>query len=424
MTLLFEASRELPLVQLAVTFHAGGVYDPPGLEGLARITARMLRRGTRTMTGEALEERVDAIGAELAAHVGLGVGTVGIETVTRSVEEATAIVSEVLAEPRFDEAELARLKRQVEAEIVASRDDDEALGARALRGRLFAGHPHGRRVQGTIASVRRITLDDVERHYRRAFCKRNAVLAVGGDLDEETAERLATTAVSGLPEGEILAYPAAEPARREGGRLLIVDKPDRSQCQLTIGTLGADPRDDDYPALVVANTIFGGTFTSRLNQEIRVKRGWSYGASSGLATGRVREAFTIASAPSSEDAGACLALELELLEQLVERGVEESEVGFAREYLRRSHAFEVDTGKKRLQQKLDAALLGVPADFHESVLARVADVGAREASAAVSRRLDPRCLQVVAVATAAEHAGALNAVRAWDVTEVEPHDRD
>ncbi|MBM4376249.1 MAG: insulinase family protein [Deltaproteobacteria bacterium] len=424
MKLLVEPSRELPILQVVATFRVGGAHDPSGLEGLARVTARMLRRGTTRRTGDELEERFDALGAEFAANVGLSATSVGVETVVRSSEEAIALAAEVLAEPAFDEVELEKLKRQIEAEIVASRDEDDALASRALRRHLFAGHLHGRRVQGSVASVRAITREDVVAHYRRAFCRANVVVAIGGDVEASDAERIAEKLLAGLPEGERVSYPAPEPTLPKGRRLVIVEKPERSQCQLGVGTLGTRLSDDDHAALVLANTVFGGMFTSRLTQEIRVKRGWSYGASSGLMSGHVREAFTIWSAPSIDDAAACLGVELELLERLVEDGLTDDELRFAREYLRRSYAFEIDTAKKRLQQRLDCELFCLPEDFHRRTLERIGTVDAGEASAAVRRRLDPGALWVAVVASDGKLVEDLRATTRWDAIQVEPFDRD
>src|SRR5262249_34669451 len=148
-------------------------------------------------------------------------------------------------------------------------------------------------------------------------------------------------------------------------------KPVRTQTQMVIGGLGTHAHDPDHIALVVANTAFGGTFTSRLMQEIRAKRGWSYGASSLFGFDRQREAFSMWTAPSTTDAAACLTLELELLHTFREDGLTAEDLEFVKRYLVRSHAFEVDTARKRVHQRLDAALLDMPAGYHEHYLERV-----------------------------------------------------
>ncbi len=168
--------------------------------------------------------------------------------------------------------------------------------------------------------------------------------------------------------------------------------------------------------------MFGGTFSSRLNQEVRAKRGWSYGASSGLTVSRVREAFTIWTAPGIEDAAECLKLELDLYERFCADGINQEELGFCQDYLRRSYAFEIDTAKKRLQQKLERALLELPEDFHARFIERVGNVTLADANAAVRRRLDPRNLWVAAVCTDADTGAGLRAAADWAETRVEPFD--
>jgi zinc protease len=420
--LLIEPSRELPLVQLVVTFLAGGVHDPADREGLARVVGRMLRRGSRGMTGEAVEEKIDALGGELGIHVGLGATSVSGEVVTRSAEAMASLMATVLSAPSFVPEELDKLKRQTLAEIVSAREDDGGLASRALRRHLFAGHSHGRRVQGRLASVREISAADVSTFYRKCYCANNAIVAISGDVDEVQAERLASILLGDLPPGARLDYPAAEPVARPGRRLCVVDKPERSQCQLGIGGLGSRPQDPDYLALVAANTVFGGTFTSRLNQEVRVKRGWSYGTGSSLASGHVREAFTIWSAPAAEDAAACLNLELELFDRFCADGISEEELSFCRDYLRRSYAFEIDTAKKRLQQKLERAVLELPDDFHDRFVERIGVVTVAEANEAIRRRLDPRALCVAAVCTDGEIGASLRSATPWTEAVIEPFD--
>ncbi len=424
MRLLVEPSRDLPLVFMCVAFGTGGAHDPAGREGLGSIVGRMLRRGAEGMKGEAIEERVDSLGGEFGVSVGLGSSSVGAEAVARSAPELAALVGKVIATPVFEDDELEKLKRQVEAELVAARDDDSTLASRALRRNLFAGHPHGRRVSGSIASVRSIGREDVVRAYRRGFTQDNAIVAVGGDVDDALAEELARLLLAGLPRGEALPYPAREPEPTLGRRLVVVDKPERSQVKLGIGLLGTHPHDEDHLALLVGNTAFGGTFTSRLMQEIRSKRGWSYGASASLSTSRVREAFTMWTAPAEKDAAACLALELELLEAWQRHGVTEEEASFAREYLCRSYAFEVDTAKKRLNQTLERELLKLPADYHARYVERVSRITRGECNEAIARRIEPSRAWVAAVATDAEVGAELRSAVRWDATSVARFDAE
>jgi zinc protease len=208
-----------------------------------------------------------------------------------------------------------------------------------------------------------------------------------------------------------------------GRHLAFVEKPDRTQTQLVVGGLGTHAHDPDHVDLLVANHVFGGSFTSRLMQEIRAKRGWSYGASSRAGFDRRREAFTMWTAPAATDAAACLALELELLEAWVERGVTEEELVATKNNLRRSHAFEVDTARKRVHQKLEEALFDLPAGYHAGWLDAVARVDVASANAAVKRRVHPDDLVVGLVATWDEIGEAVEkAIPRLSATTVDPFD--
>jgi zinc protease len=398
MKLLVEAHRAVPLVQIGVTFRAGRADDPPSKAGLARVTAEMMRRGGDGR--KAVEHTLDRLGADLSEQVGLGATTVGAEALARSAEGATRLMAELFDRPCVDAEELSRVVRQSKAALVRGRDDDSLLVSRAFRRHLFRAHPHGHRVLGTIDGLDSITVDDVVHFRERFYTKENAIVHVCGDVTRAGAERLAALLLAGLPDGVAMPYPATEPTPPRSRCLVLVHKPERSQTQLAIGTLGTRLDDADYDALALANAAFGGMFTSRMNKAIRSERGWSYGASSQLTTGRVREAFTMWTAPAAEDAADCLALELELLREWVERGIDATELEQCRQYIVRSHAFEIDTPTKRLQLQLERAMFGLADDFHDRFLDRIQAVALTEANAAVQRRISPDNLVIACVADA------------------------
>ncbi len=422
-TLLLESSHDLPLVSITVTFRAGAVHDPSSREGLARLTARMLRRGCLGKTAEQIEEDIDRLGGALSSHVGLGTSSLGCDMLKRSLEPMTELLGRLLSSPTFDRSELGKLKRQAQAELVTSRDYDSVLAVRGLRRHLFAGHLHHRRIAGTSTTIAGVEEADVGSFYRRHYNRANALVAISGDVTAAQAAMIGERVLSALPEGLRTPYPAKSPEPPVGRNLVIVDKPDRTQTQLIIGTLGTHPKDPDHTALMVANTAFGGTFTSRMTNEIRSQRGWSYGASSHLPSGRLREAFTMWTAPEADTSAACLSLELELLANWRDQGIDGDELAKCQQYLRRSYAFEIDTPKKRLAQKIERELLDLPDDYHSRTVERVAAVTLDEANLAIQRRISDRALWVSAVATDAAIGDALReAIPDLRQAVVEPFD--
>jgi zinc protease len=386
---------------------------------------RMLRRGTKGMTAEQIDFRIDSLGAELSVDTSPSTVSMHAQVIARNLDAFVDLVATLLAAPTFPDDEIARLKRETVAEIIEARDNDRVVAHKALQRTLFADHPYGRNAGGTTQSVASIERADVVAFYERHLVRGNVVVGISGDVADGAAASVAARLLAGLRPGKAVADDVTEPASRPGRRLLVVDKPERTQTQILVATLGTSPSDDDHTALVVANAVFGGTFTSRLMREIRSKRGWSYGASSRVAIDRHRQAWVLWTFPAAEDAGPCLALSLELLQTWVDKGVTPREVGFIQRYLVRSHAFEVDTAAKRLHQALDVELLGLPADYYSSWTDHVGAVTADAANAAIKRRISTDSLLAVLVCTASQVADPVRkAVPSLAESSVVPFDAE
>ncbi len=399
---LLEPSHDVPLVTVVVALRSGSAADPADKGGLARIAARMLRRGCEGLVAEQIDFRIDALGAEMAVETSPSTVAIHAQVIARNLDALVDLLARMISTPTFPEDELGRLKRETVSEIVEARDNDRIIAQKAMQRTLFAGHPYGRNAGGTTQSVPRIERSDVVDFYKRYVRTGNLIVAFAGDVTSERVPALAARLLRGVPRGPSETDEVPQPATPSGRRLLLVDKPERTQTQILIGTLGTSPHDDDHVPLLVANAVFGGTFTSRLMKEIRSKRGWSYGASARAGIDRQRQAWILWTFPAAQDVGPCLKLSVELLEQWVDGGVTASEVGFIQRYLVRSHAFDLDTATKRMHQTLDVDLLALPPDYFSGWVEHVRSVTPENASAAVKNRIDPRNLLAVVVGTATE----------------------
>lgn len=423
---LHEPSRGLPLVNLVIVFETGSFFDPAGQEGLSRFTGRMLRRGTRARSARELDATLDRLGGELAVEVSATTTTLHTQIIRRNLAPFVDLVAEVLASPAFAPDEVERLRKKVLAELVEARDSDRHLAQIAFRSAMFHGHPFGRTAQGRPQTLATITPERLSEHYRHHYLRESATFGFAGDVSQQEATEIAARLTEALPTGTPHSFDTlTAPPGPRGRSLVIVDKPERTQTQILIGTLGTSGHDPDHVPLLVATAIFGGTFTSRLMREVRSKRGWSYGASARLSVERVRHALTVWTFPAATDAAKCAALELDLLERFVDQGVTPRETSFVRNYLVRSHAFEIDTALKRLHQALDTHTLGLPADYHTSYLERVRATTAEAASQAARERLSTRDLAIVVVGTASTIEAELRAaLPRLDDVRVVPFDAD
>lgn len=398
--ILVEDHR-LPIVNLGFHFAGGAPFDPPGKEGLTALTNRMLMRGTRRRGRAELEEAIEALGTEV--YTGTQSFAVNLSGVVlrRHLGPFLALIGEMLTEPAFDPEEVERVKREMAAELEAARDDDASLAGMWFRRLVYADHPFGHPSLGTSRSLAGLTRDDVVAHYERHYTKANLVVGASGAVTEKELRALLDRHLGGLPEGapaDWTRFPA--PENPEGRRVALIDKAERSQVQLLIGHPTVPADHPDFYALHLATTAFGGTFTARLMEEVRVKRGWSYGAYARLGAERVAGYYLLQAAPAQSYADQTLALMLDEYRRFVEEGLTDEEIEFARGYLIRSFPFSVETPGQRAGQLVRARLLGRPDDFVDTFVDRIRALKPDEVRAAVRRHLDPDDLLVVMVCTA------------------------
>lgn len=400
MKLFVESSDDLPLVDLAIKIRGGALGDPDGKEGLTRVMARLLRRGTRTWSSERIDAEIARLGARVSITISREVVGVHASVLARNVEPLIALLAEMLFEPAFRNQDLARAKRRIRSNLISLRDDDHALASRHLNAFLFDGHPYGRPTGGTHASLGRIRRADLVERHREIWTKGNVLFGAAGAIDEAELARLVRTYFGAASGRRSARTTVRSPKLARGRRLLIVDKPGRSQTQLGVATLGAKLRDPLYFPLLVADSAFGGMFTSRLMQEVRAARGWSYSAYSTLGASRQRDAWRMWTHPSVDNAGECLALQLELLERWVEEGSSADEIRRAKRYLRGARCFDEDTAYRRLDVRMSAALYGL-SDAHERGYRKAVGAVSRGAARdAVQRRIRPNDIAIVAVGDA------------------------
>lgn len=423
MSIFVESSDVLPLVDLEIALPVGSLQDPAGQEGLAQLTGHLMRRGPRGLSQERFEDRLASLGARVSVEVSMRSTRVRATVLRRNLEPLIGLLADVVWQPALRASDLAKLKRRTQAALLARLDDDQTLGAVCFREALFGEHPYGRTLSGHTNSLARIGVQQVKDFYARNIAKGVFLVGVAGDVSEGEIRSLIG---SHFPKARRATKKGSDvPAThlRRGRHVVIVDKPERTQTQLFIGTLGARTRDRNLFPLIVSNTAFGGTFSGPLMQEVRGVRGWSYGAYSRLLHSTQRDAWYMSTAPAAEYSADCAALQLDLLEHWVDRGTKKADLDFAKRYLINSHCFDRDTPSKRLEARLDVELLGIPRSYVDKYDQLVARVTRQQANDATRARISPRDLIIVVVATATEVASAFERLPGVKSLQVVPFDR-
>jgi zinc protease len=423
MSIFVESSDVLPLVDLEIALPVGSLQDPAGQEGLAQLTGHLMRRGPRGLSQERFEDRLASLGARVSVEVSMRSTRVRATVLRRNLEPLIGLLADVVWQPALRASDFTKLKRRTQAALIARLDDDQTLGAVCFREALFGEHPYGRTLSGHTNSLARIGVQQVKDFYARNIAKGVFLVGVAGDVSEGEIRSLIG---SHFPKaGRARKKGSDVPAThlRRGRHVVIVDKPERTQTQLFIGTLGARTRDRNLFPLIVSNTAFGGTFSGPLMQEVRGVRGWSYGAYSRLLHSTQRDAWYMSTAPAAEYSADCAALQLDLLEHWVDRGTKKADLDFAKRYLINSHCFDRDTPSKRLEARLDVELLGIPRSYVDKYDQLVARVTRQQANDATRARISPRDLIIVVVATATEVASAFERLPGVKSLQVVPFDR-
>ena len=403
----WEQDPSLPIVNINIAFRAGSVADPTGQSGITNFVTHLLLRGTRKRSKEQIDLAIDQMGAQLGVETRAESVILRGAVLSSQLDKFLALLGEILSEPSFPEKEIRKLKAEITAEILDELGHDATLASRRFTRFLFDGHPFGKPVAGTPRDIERLTRAKLQAQYAKYFRPEYLLVVGTGDATEAriqawTAGLTLNGVHSAVGHAELATHLSA-PTQATATRMLIVDKPEVSQTQIYIGQIGMTLSDPDYFPIYVANHAFGGgSFNSRLMVEIRVKRGWSYGAHSSFRYGTVPRNWTVYTFPANKDTPETLALALKMLRDYQMGGLTADEFTFARDSLINSAGFMYDTPKKRVENKLLERTLDLPEGFMKSYAGKLRVLALDQVNAAVKRLVKPEQQSIVVLATAAD----------------------
>jgi zinc protease len=281
---LVMEKRDLPLVQLNVLVNAGGVHDDASSTGLASLTAAMLDEGAAGRSALDIADAFEMLGVRFAVGAGMHSASMTLRAPTARLAAALDLARDVLLRPDFPAEELDRLRLDRLTSLVRRYDEPGAIASELADHTLFGtAHPYGRGGFGTDASLRAITTAQLRSFHQRYYRPNNATVVLVGDIDMATARQLLERAFGDWERGTVTAAAVAAAPQVQGRTIYMVDKPGSAQSVVQLGRIGVPRSTRDYYALEVMNVILGGSFTSRLNQNLREDKGYTYGASSGFA---------------------------------------------------------------------------------------------------------------------------------------------
>ena len=294
MTLLLLPKHEVPLVSATLVLRSGTVADPAGKEGVANLTATLLRKGSSGHTAESFSNDLDFIGMQLRTSADFDATTISTNFLKKDQAAALGLLTDAVLRPTFPQAEVLKTLGQLQDEVHATKDEPQQVLGLYFRAFLYgATSPYGRPPAGDESSLKTLTREDAAEFYKVNYTPGNAILAVSGDFDAAAMRSAIETSFGGW-QGKAPVAPAVPASKAvTGRRLLLVDKPDATQTYFALGNVGIDATDPSRGPIAVVNTLFGGRFTSLFNTELRIKSGYSYGAFSRFAELRAPGPFTM-----------------------------------------------------------------------------------------------------------------------------------
>jgi len=346
LTVLLLEKRGVPLVNISAIVKAGAAADPSGQEGLATTTAGLLRKGTKKRSAQQFAADLDYIGGEFEAEAGPDFTTINVEFQTKDLARGLDLFADVLLHPTFPQAETEKFLAQEMDGVKAAKDDPQSVMMSYYSGYLYGTHPYGHPAGGDEVSLKQIRREDVAKFYETNYAPGNTILSVAGEFNS-TEMKAKLAEVLGAWESRAvksIAIPGASPSK--GKRLLLVDKPDASQTYFTIGNTGVAANDPDRVAIRVVNTIFGGRFTSELNEALRVESGYTYGAQSFFDQRKVPGPFVIFSFTKNETTTPAIDLTLQVLAKLHKEGVTQEQLKSAKSYIKGQFPPNIETSRQ------------------------------------------------------------------------------
>jgi len=414
--------RDTPLVSMNVTVRGGGLGDPVGKDGTASLYTDLIQKGAGNRTATQFAEAIENVGGTLSA--GAGTESVGVNAsfMSRDVYLMLELMADALQRPKLDQAEFEKARRLAVQSLVAAKDSDpRALMSSYGDAWLFRGHPYGRSVGGSEASLAAVKLDDIKRYYADQVGGDRLIITLVGDFDAATMLQALERSFGTWRKAGAALPIVPMPARVTGRLVLLVDKPGATQTYFWLGNVGASRTDPARTAQSVVNTVFGGRFTSMLNTELRVKSGLTYGASASFNRGSQPGSFHIASYTETSKTAQAIDMTLDTLARLHKDGLDADQLKSSQSYMLGQFPPSIETNGQIAARLADMSFFGLGPEDVNDYAQRVSRVDAAAVRSTIEQAFpQPDNLALVLIGDA---ASIRDAVRKYGpVTEMKISD--
>jgi zinc protease len=395
--LMIVEQHELPLADFVLLAGSGSTSDPAGKPGVANLTAAMLREGTTTRKSLEIADQAAFLGVNLSSGSSWESSTVSLHTPTAQLDSALALFADVALHPSFAASEFERLRKNRLTDLLQIRDQGPAIANLAFPAILYgSSYPYGLPSIGTETSVKSLTTADLQSYYQSNYKPNNSTLIIVGDVNPDQIEQKINALFGSWQRGEVPQVAYGQPPKPGATTIYLIDKPGAAQSSFRVGSIGVPRSTKDYFALSVMNTILGGSFSSRLNQNLRETRGYTYGAGSRFDMRREAGPFTASAEIVAAKTDSAL---LEFMKELngIRQSISPAELSRAKRYLQLQLPGDFETTQQIAGALVPVALYGLPLDYYNNYVQSIEAVTLADVNRVAQQYINPAALAIVIV---------------------------
>ena len=334
LTIYLMEQREVPMINISVVLPAGAIYDKEQ-SGLATMTSSSIMNGTKSMTKNKIEEDLDFVGASVNTFASKESAGLSAKFASKDKDKVLAIIRDILLTPSFDEKEFEKEKTLLLAALDQARESPRSVINNYFDQLSYGSHVYANPENGRPSTVSKLTAADAKKFYKVAYVPNGSAIAVVGDFNTKEMKAKLTTLFDGWEKGVAPANTANNSIQEnKAARVLLVNKGDAKETTFIIGGPGVPRSNPDYVAMEVVNTVFGGRFTSWLNDELRVNTGLTYGARSNFSRLKNAGTFGISTFTATKNTEAAIDKALEVLNKLHTTGIDDNTLTSAKNYVK------------------------------------------------------------------------------------------
>jgi zinc protease len=403
MVLLLMEDHELPLIDAFALVRAGLRDDPAGKTGLGSIAGQVWRTGgTKTKTGDELDDFLEARAAKVETNVGMAEATVSLSCLKGDFDAVLGVFGDVLRNPEFREEKIPLARNQLNTSIARRNDEPMQIASREARKLGYgADSPYARVPE--FATVAAVTREDLLAWHTRHVHPDRIVMGITGDFDAKGMEAKLKKIFGAWPKGPSVSVPRAPYRTTPAPGVFFVEKDDVNQSSIHLVHLGVEKRDPDYFALEMLNEIFGGGFSSRLFSHVRSDKGLAYAVYGGVRSGwDYPGLFDIYLGTKSQTTTTGINALMAEIKGILEKPPTPDELKRAKDAILNSFVFRFDSKSKILKEQALDEFFGYPADFLDRYRAEIEKVTAEDVLRVAKKHVRPQDLAILVVGKASD----------------------